>query len=302
MGAGHISKRTVEAIAVGAKDSYLWDDRLAGFGVKVTPNGKRVYLVQYRIGGRNGRTRRVTIGTHGSKTEAQAREEAKKLLGQAQSGNDPASARDRQKNTETFGRAIDRFLDQHVDAKLKSITALEYRRAIRLHVPARLRSRPVGEIERSDIARLHDGLGKIPSQANRLLAILSKFFNWSEAQGIRPLNSNPCRHLQKFREKGRERFLSAEELQRLAASLKRAEETKSASPWIIAAIWLLIFTGARQSEIRTLRWSQVDFEAQQLRLEESKTGRKSIYLNRPASAILTALPRIEGRAIQFMPS
>ncbi len=77
-----ISKRSVDAAKPKAKDTYLWDDELAGFGLKVTPTGRKVYLVQYRVGGRKARTRRVTIGPHGSVTPDAARVEAKRLLGQ----------------------------------------------------------------------------------------------------------------------------------------------------------------------------------------------------------------------------
>ena len=77
----HISKRSVDAALSSSKDTYHWDDELSGFGLKVTPTGRKVYLVQYRLGGRRGRTLRVTIGVHGSITLDQARGEAKRLLG-----------------------------------------------------------------------------------------------------------------------------------------------------------------------------------------------------------------------------
>ena len=79
MPAGHISKRSVDAAKPDARDSYLWDDELSGFGLKVTPAGRKVYLVQYRLGGRRGRVRRVTIGVHGRITPEQARTEAAML-------------------------------------------------------------------------------------------------------------------------------------------------------------------------------------------------------------------------------
>ncbi len=92
-----ITKRSVDAATPDTKDAYLWDDELKGFGLKTTPAGKKVYLVQYRIGGRNGRTRRVTIGAHGTLTPEQARVEARRVLGQIASGADPAAERDSRK-------------------------------------------------------------------------------------------------------------------------------------------------------------------------------------------------------------
>ena len=83
-------------------------------------------------------------------------------------------------------------------------------------------------------------------------------------------------------------------MQRLGKALADSEKGGTASPWIIAAIRLLVFTGARHSEILTLEWEHVDLASQQLRLTESKTGRKSIYLNAPALEVLASLPRLEG--------
>jgi hypothetical protein len=120
----HLNKTTVDAIHVGERDIYLWDDELAWFGLKITPTGRRVYLIQYRIGGRKGRTRRITFGTHGVLTPHQARQEAKRLLGEVQVGRDPAAPRDRLKRTLTLARAFDRFLTEHVEPKLAPGTAV----------------------------------------------------------------------------------------------------------------------------------------------------------------------------------
>ena len=97
MPTGHISKRSVDAFQSVAKDTYLWDDELSGFGLKVTPTGRKVYLVQYRLGGRKGRVRRVTIGVHGRITPEQARIEAKRLLGQVAAGDDPQELKQQKK-------------------------------------------------------------------------------------------------------------------------------------------------------------------------------------------------------------
>jgi len=83
-----ITKRAVDTARSKAADSYLWDDDLTGFGLKVTPAGAKTYLVQYRLGGRKGRTRRVTVGRHGVLTADQARAKAKKLLGEVAAGHD----------------------------------------------------------------------------------------------------------------------------------------------------------------------------------------------------------------------
>ena len=130
-----ITKRAVDAARPKAADSYLWDDELSGFGLKVTPAGAKTYLIQYRLGGRKGRTRRVTVGRHGVLTADQARVKAKRLLGEVAAGRDPADARDKAKGSLTFAAAVNEFLEQHVGAKLKASTAGEYHRLIRLYLP-----------------------------------------------------------------------------------------------------------------------------------------------------------------------
>ena len=294
MAIANITKRAVDAAKARRTDSYLWDRGLHGFGLKVTPAGSKVYLVQYQLGGRKGRTRRVTIGRHGEITPTFARAEAKRLLGEIAAGHDPAAERDKAKADKSLGAVLEQFMAEHVTSKLKASTAREYERAARLYIMPHLGRRSIGELTRQDIARLHHDMRAKPYQANRTRALLSKFFNWAERHGLRPDGSNPCRHVDKYREGRRERFLSQAELARLGDALREAESDKSATPWAIAAIRMLTFTGARRNEILTLRWEHVSEEHNCLMLPDSKTGRKAIHLNPPALEVLQTIPRLEG--------
>jgi integrase len=294
MAIANITKRAVDAVRVRSVDSYLWDRELHGFGLKVTPSGSKVYLVQYQLGGRKGRTRRVTIGRHGELTPTAARAEAKRLLGEIAAGRDPASERDKSKADKSLGVVLDQFMAEHVRPKLKPATVEEYQRLVRLYVKPRLQNRAIGELKRPDIAKLHHELSDKPYQANRVLAFLSALFNWAEKHGLRPDGSNPCRHVEKYREGRRERFLSQSELGRLGDALREAEENKSCSPWVVAAIRLLALTGMRRNEILTLRWESVSEEHSILMLPDSKTGRKAVHLSPPALALLQAIPRLQG--------
>jgi integrase len=294
MAKGRITKRTVDAAKARKADGYVWDQELPGFGLKVTPAGRKVYLVQYRLGGRKGRTRRVTIGQHGELTPTAARAQAKRLLGEVAAGRDPATEHDKAKAGRSLGVVLDQFMAEHVRPKLKASTAREYERTARLYVMPRIGRRPIGELKRQDIAKLHHELGSTPYQANRTLALLSKFFGWAERHGLRPDGSNPCRHVEKYREGRRERFLSQAELARLGDALREAELNKSCSLWVVAAIRLLTLTGARRNEILTLQWEHVSEEHGCLMLPDSKTGRKAVRLSPPALALLNAIPRLKG--------
>ena len=292
MATTRISKRAVDAAVATGADAYIWDDELSGFGLKVTPAGRKVYLIQYRVGGRTGRTRRVTIGRHGVLTPEQARTEAKRLLGTVAAGRDPAEEKRAVTDRPKLGPVLDQFLANHVDTKQKASTAREYRRITGLYIEKTLRRKKIAEIEQSDIEDLHISMKDKPYQANRTLAVLSKFFNWCEHQNFRPQHTNPCRHIERYPEEGRERYLKPAELARLGEALAAAEANES--PFVIAAIRLLALTGARLSEILTLRWEDVQFDEACLPLPDSKSGKKEIHLNPPALEVLTPLPRIDG--------
>jgi integrase len=164
---------------------------------------------------------------------------------------------------------------------------------VELFINPELGHHRISDLARSDIGGFHSRLAKIPYQANRALGVLSKMMNLAEEWGLRADGSNPCRHVKKYREQKRERYLSLEELQRLGQTLTNAQKRKSEDQFVLAAIGLLILTGARLGEILSLKWDHIDFAQGILRLPESKTGAKVIYLNTSAAQLLRAIPRLD---------
>jgi integrase len=283
-----LSKRIVDGARPGC---LLWDSDLKGFGLRVLASGARHYVLKYRVGGRQ---RWITIGRHGSPwTPEQARKRALHLAGLVAQGEDPADGRDAAKAALTVRGLVERF-DRERIAKRKASTAREYRREIEHDILPALGALPVAKVTRADVARFHDARRDHPYQANRLLALTSTLFNFAEKYELRPAGSNPCRHVERFHEDDRERLLSEAELIRLGDALGELERENKISVWAAAALRLLILTGARKGEILGLRWSEVDLEQGALRLADSKTGRKSVWLNAPALQILAGLPRVEG--------
>lgn len=165
---------------------------------------------------------------------------------------------------------------------------------LRLHILPTLGTKKAVAVTRTDISKLHHAMRSTPGAANRTLALLSKMMNLAEKWGVRPDGTNPCRHVERNPERKMERFLSADELNRLGAALAEAEHTRTELPNVIAAIRLLIFTGMRLNEALTLRWEHVDLERSCLHLPDSKTGAKAIYLSAPALEVLTRIDRQEG--------
>ena len=147
----------------------------------------------------------------------------------------------------------------------------------------------VADIARADVRRWFDSMSGTPGNANRTLSVLSVMMRQAELWNLRPQGSNPCRNMRRYKTTPRERFLPANELKRLGFVLDHAEDRQAA-----AAIRLLLFTGARSSEITGLRWDWI--RGTRAILPDSKTGPKTIQLPPPARAVLNALPR-EGRFV-----
>ena len=289
-----LTKRLIDSLRPADDDQFAWDDELAGFCVRVRPSGRRSFVVQYRTPER--RQRRRVIGTYPTMTVDQARRAAREWLVDAQKGEDPAEAQDISRQAETVSDLCERFLAHHAALHKKPQSAREDRRIIERYIKPAMGRRFAASVTQKDVESLHKSLKTAPYQANRVLALLSTIFNMAEPELRRSRSDwvNPCRWVKRFAEEKRRRYLSSAELARLGQALATAETERSEWPWAIAAIRLLIFTGCRRSEILTLRWDEVDFEAHRLRLADSKTGAKDIYLGPPALEVLENLQRVDG--------
>jgi len=138
---------------------------------------------------------------------------------------------------------------------------------------------------RADVRRWFASLSGTPGVANRTLPVLSAMMTVAELWDLRPQGSNPCRNMRRHRTRARERFLSVEELKRLGFVLHHAKDRQAA-----AVIRLLLFTGARSSEITGLRWDWI--RGARALLPDSKTGPKTIQLPPPARAVLSTVPPV----------
>lgn len=291
-----ITKRTVDQLQPSDREVYIWDSEVRGLGVRCYPSGKKMYVLKTR----HGRTQRlITLGQHGSPhTPESARKAALHHLALRAKGEDPAKEREKRKAAKTVKELGTRFLDEHVPRRCKPSTAYEYKRAVEQFINPALGSLSIGDVTSADVARLHYKLRHIPYQANRAVGVLSKMMALAEKWHYRSPNTNPCKGLEKYPEDKRERFLTKEELKRLHNVLDEAEANGTESRYFIAAIKLLLMTGARLSEVTTLKWSYADLEAGMLNLPDSKTGKKTIPLSGTAIEFLKAMlkqgMRVEG--------
>jgi integrase len=283
-----ISKRAVDALeAVGSKAAFLWDDRLSGFGVKCLPSGGKRYVLKYRLhgGGRTAPQRWLSLGAHGPLTPDQARELAQQALAAVARGEDPQGAKLDRRQAPTLLNVWERFHQEHLPSK-KPQTRYDYEGQWRVLIGPKLGNIRVEQLTRSEVDRLHKSLRQTPYRANRVLALLSRLMTLCEVWELRPSGSNPCRHVQKFKETARTRFLSPLELERLGVAMRELVASRDLSPSAANAIRLLLLTGARLNEVLSARWQWVDFERHLLALPDSKTGAKPVYLSDAALDVL----------------
>ena len=288
-----ISRRTVEGLKV-EKDTVFWDSELSGFGVRVYPSGSKYYVVQTRAGGKAAK--RVTVGRHGVLTAEEARRRAALIVSRIKAGEEPVPEplAARLADGPTVGELAAVYLDEHVAARCKPKTAAMYRLIVDKHIAPALGRRPALAVGQARVTELHHGLSATPVMANQAVDTLSRIYNVAEDRGLIPEGSNPCRFTVKNRERKRERFLTDEEFRRLGRVLAEAETCKGVSVHAVAAIRLLMLTGCRRNEILTLRWDEVDLEAKELRLADSKTGARTISLSPEAAGVLAGIPRVAG--------
>jgi integrase len=284
-----------------------------GFGCRVTPNGVRSWIFEYRPGGgRGASTRRMTLGRIEALPYAKARKAAEALYHRTRLGADPAAARDSARAAPTVAVLVARYMAEEIEPQRKPGTVAYYAKLFRNHiVPALGRKRAV-EVTYGDVVRLHRAVGT-PAQvtANRAIALVSSLYSWAGRAGEVPRGTNPARDVSKFREQARTRYLSNDEIARLGATLALAEseglpayegESKHnrrpenrrlvLSPHATNAIRMLLLTGCRLGEILALQFADVDFSHGLLTLRDSKTGARPVWLSAPAMVVLEELHRI----------
>ena len=288
-----LSGRTVDGLGVAERDAIFWDRDLAGFGVRVYPSGRKVYVVQSRA---EGAPRRVTLGTHGQLTATQARLRAAQVIDRIKRGEDPAAPSPEAGTT--LAELAERYMSAHVAQNCNPHTAGIYRGSLDNHILPALGALPLVMVERAHVAALHYRLRDTPRAANRALAVLSKMFSLACAWGLVPQGTNPCRAVRKYKEKTRERFLTRDEYRRLGRALADAEAEADAgadgavSPYAVAALRLLMLTGCRLTEILTLKWDDIDRTAGEFRLRDGKTGARMVPLTPTAETVLAGIARV----------
>lgn len=244
-----LTDRFVKKLQPGEVNFTVWDDETRGLGVQVTPQGLKIFSVKYSL---NGRQAWATIGAFPTWTTDQARARARELRQMVDKGQDPRL--EKKATGATVAKLLEKFLAEHVAKKRKARTLEGYTALLDRHVtPTAFAKRLVKDVTPAHVATLHAKLGETPYMANRVVAVLSAAFELAETWGMRKPGTNPCRGIERYTETKRQRFLTAEEMERLGEVLRQVEPR---FPSQVALTRLLLLTGARLREVLNCRWSK----------------------------------------------
>jgi len=276
--------------------STTWFAHERGFGLRRFATGREVYIVQTRMA---GRLRTVTIAPTTIITQRQALTVARRVIAYAQVGHDPATDRKRTRSAPRF----DNFLDEYWrrwSPQWKTSTLATHGAYRRLYLDDGFPGIFIDELNEAHVTKWFASLNNEtgPGAANHCLTILANMLTKAESWGYRLENTNPCRPVRPNRKRRCERFLLHAELARLGKVLAEDRTGEDRLKAVVAsAVTLLLLTGCRSGEVAGLQWS--DIKGTRLKLRDSKTGPRTVWLGDQARAVIAAVPRERGVAWLF---
>lgn len=310
-----LTKRILDAAEPRSSEYFLWCGNLTGFGARVYPTGKKVFVAQVRVG---RATRRIKIGAFGAYTVERARERAGAIIRAAAEGRDPQREKQEAREAITVAELCGRYLEaaraglvttRFKRPKRPATVAIDEGRVSR-HIVPLIGTIPARDLRRADVQRMVDDIasGKTAGvfkgkprgravvtggagTAARIVELLGGIFSWAEKRDLVPAGPSPTRGVETARGEAKDRTLNTEELLALGRVLKRQQNE---SPAAVAALRLIALTGLRREEVCGLRWREIDEAGQCLRLETTKTGRSTRPIGKASLELLRARPREDG--------
>ena len=285
-----LTKSAIDALPAPARDIVYWDSACPGFGVKITPKGRRVFIVLYRAGGAGSRLRKYTIGPYGRVTLHQARAATLKIFAARAEGKDPAAEKQQARRRLVADRVddlVELFITEHLSKKR---SAREISRLLRREVIPRWAKRSIHEIGKRDVIELVSEVMArgAPSAANKLLKVIKALFGWCVGRAI--LDISPAKGLAApARETARDRVLDDDELARIIGVACQIDGPYG------GIVELLALTGQRREEVAQLTWDELDLARNTWTLPgyRTKNGKPHIVqLSKEALTVLIRMPRL----------
>ncbi len=297
----HLTKKIVDAAKYEGDASrkqrcVVWDDDPRGFGVRISPAGKKTWILLYRSPNSN-KQRFITLADYPTVSLANARKMATNELSKIFGGADPADdRRNQRRDSLTINELCDVYLEDYAKRRKKTWKNDEYR--IKRVLKAKWGKKKVSSISRSDVSKLHAEYGATSLyEANRILNLISTIFRFAIQNGYVPDGAvNPAANISKFREQPRKRWLENDDEMTRFLDAVNAEENIYYRTFFL----VILMTGFRRSELTNLKWSDVDLKDGIAKLATTKSGDPQIRQLSPAVCnLLSELPKLEGNPYLF---
>ncbi len=273
--------------ADSTKRTEIWDAKLPGFGVRISPLGTKSFVLMYRF---KGKQRRQTLGRYPIMSLAEARKEAQAILYKSGMGEDPAPLKTNETKPGSFAQVMQDFLIMHCERENKPSTVRSTKQLLAREFLPHWKDSHIQEIEKKDVLTILDALVArgVPGTANHAYAAIRKFFAWCNERDL--VDQNPCADIKRpAKIKTRDRVLSYDELTRIWHTV--AEQGYPFCP----IVRLLMLTGQRRGEVANMHWAHVDLEARvwELPKEMTKSHRAHIVpLSETCCTIIEGIPKI----------
>ncbi len=275
------------------KQQIHWDISLPGFGLRVYPSNRKTFVIKYR---HHGRQHLMVIGNADVINIEEARDRAKKFFVNLIDQINPLEAKEKSIQGQLFKDLAEAYIERH--AKLKKRTWHTDLRRLEIHVLPRWANIKVKSIKRMDVAALHHIIGRTaPYEANRTKEVLSKMFSLATFWGFLDENAyNPAKGIQDFPEKERDRYVEEDEMPRLIMAINQESNI-----YIRHIFWMYLFTGLRRRELLGIKWSDINWDREELRIDKTKNGRPHyVPLSVEAMDILKKTPKKRNNPYVFV--
>jgi integrase len=286
-----LTKTVVDSAQSTSTSVELRDTIVPGFLLKVTPTGRKVFMLQYRTNG--GQRRKPSLGLFGELTVDQARTLAQDWLADVRRGGDPGGDKRATREAPTVKKLCTRFMEDYSVNHNKPSTQRTNQYQINRFIIPNFGTEKVSAVTRAGVIALMKRLENSPTQANRLLCCIRKMFNLAELWGYRSDGSNPCRHIPKYPEKGKTRLITDAQITQLFLYLEKVDAKRLEHPALTLAVRLQFEFAARMSEILLLEWDWIDLPNRRVIWPDSKTGSTSKPMGSEAYRLLARAPRYE---------
>lgn len=286
-----LTKSAVDAAQPQAEPVELRDMLVPGFLCKITPAGRKVFMLQYRTN--SGERRKPALGLYGELTVEQARSLAQEWLAEVRRGGDPSAAKAAARAAPTVKELCEKFMEDHSKQRNKPSTQAGYQKCIKRNIIPMLGRMKVQDVKRPDVAGAMKKMAHKPADANRTFSVMRKMFNLAEVWGYRPDGTNPCRHVPMYPNGKATHLINDEEMGKLFRYLDYLETDGLGLDHAVLplAIRLQFEFAGRRSEIVSLQWDWVDLENRRVAWPDSKTGGMSKPLSEEAYRLLSTAPR-----------